>query len=126
MTTAKLTEKQRRGMEAFEAARKAGVPLSEYAKSQGLEARELYDAIARLRKGGLLPATERPHRDRRAFVAVKVVRSAPRNMDAARVAPRGGMVCRLVHAGGFVIECGEWPPPTWIAALRRECRDAAP
>jgi hypothetical protein len=126
MTTAKLTEKQRCGMEAFEAARKAGVPLSEYAKSQGLDARELYDAIARLRKRGVLPATERPHRGRRAFVAVKVVGSAPHKMDSARSAPRGGMLCRLVHASGFVIECGEWPPPTWIAALSRECRDAAP
>ena len=107
MTMAKLTEKQRRGMDAFEAAHKAGVPLSEYAKSQGLDARELYDAIARLRKRRVLPATERPHRDRRAFVAVKVVGSGPRNMDVARAGPRGGMVCRLVHAGSFVIECGE-------------------
>jgi hypothetical protein len=126
MTTAKLTEKQRRGMEAFEAAREAGMPLSEYAKSQGLDARELYDAIAQPRRRGVLPETEHPHRDRRAFVAVKVVGAAPRNLDSVRAPPRGGMVCRLVHAGGFFIECGEWPPPAWVAALSRECRDVAP
>src|SRR5256885_15106264 len=27
-----------------------------------------------------------------------------------------GMVCRLVCEHGWVIECGEWPPPGWLSA----------
>src|ERR1700731_870669 len=45
-----LTEKQRVAVEALEGARRAGVPLSDYAKSKGLEMRPVYDAIAALRR----------------------------------------------------------------------------
>jgi len=38
---------------------------------------------------------------------------------------RSGMVCRLVHAAGFVIECGEWPPAAWLLSLASGQRDAA-
>jgi hypothetical protein len=44
--TETLTEKQRVAMEALEGARRAGVPLSDYAKAKGLELRPVYDAIA--------------------------------------------------------------------------------
>ncbi len=126
MTTAKLTEKQRRAMEALEAARKAGMSLSDYAKAEGLAIRELYDAIAALRRRGVLPATDRPRPRKRPFLAVQVVNAAKRVPVMAQPAPRSGMVCRLVQAGGLVIECGEWPPAGWVAALIRDCRDAAP
>jgi hypothetical protein len=53
------TEKQRVAVEALEAARRAGVPLSDYAKAKGLELRPVYDAIAALRRRGALPGSER-------------------------------------------------------------------
>jgi hypothetical protein len=40
-----LTEKQRVAVEALEGARRAGVPLSDYAKAKGLELRPVYDAL---------------------------------------------------------------------------------
>jgi hypothetical protein len=49
-----MTEKQRRAVEALEGARSEGVTLSEYAKGHGLVLRELYDAIAALRRKGML------------------------------------------------------------------------
>jgi hypothetical protein len=55
MTTAMFTEKQRQAVEAMEGARSEGVALSRYAKAHGLIIRELYDAIACLRRKGLLP-----------------------------------------------------------------------
>ena len=45
-----LTEKQRVAVEALEGARRAGVPLSDYAKAKGLATRPVYDAIAALRR----------------------------------------------------------------------------
>ena len=125
MTTATLTEKQRRGMEAFEGARRAGVTLSSYAKAQGLVVREVHDAVAQLRKRGVLPATTRPRKRKNGFVAVQVVSTGTRLPAVPWPTAREGMVCRLVHAGGFVIECGEWPPPAWLAAVLAERRDAA-
>ena len=111
-----LTEKQRAAMDALQAARAAGVGLSAYARANGLNVRQLHDSVTGLRKRGLVPATERPHRSKGAFVAVKVVSSSAQTPDVARSA-RGGMVCRLVHAAGFVIECGEWPPAAWLLSL---------
>ena len=107
-------EKQREAVEALEGARRAGVPLSEYAKSKGFELRPVYDAIATLRRRGALPPTDRP-RKRRAksksrFVAVRV-RSSP----AAAAAAGSGLVCRLVRGDGCMIECGEWPPAAWLS-----------
>ena len=125
MTRATLTDKQRRGMEALEAARRAGMTLSDYAKTQGLKVRELYDAVAGLRQRGVLPATERARKRKSGFMAVQVVSSTPPPAEVARSGPPVGMVCRLVHVGGFVIECGEWPPPAWLRAVLVERRDAA-
>ena len=119
-----LTDKQRAAIDAFQAARAAGVGLSAYARANGLNVRQLHDAVTGLRKRGLVPATERRRGGKSAFVAVKMVSSLSRAADVAR-SPRVGMVCRLVHAAGFVIECGEWPPAAWLLSLSAERRDAA-
>ncbi|HUN77262.1 MAG TPA: hypothetical protein VMU40_22320 [Steroidobacteraceae bacterium] len=107
-----MTEKQRRAREALEAARGEGVSLSDYAKAHGLPIRELYDAVAALRRKGVLAKTGRAPRSK--FVEVRV---GPERTV-------GGIVCRFVH-GGVVIECTQWPPPGWVAALVRPAADAA-
>ncbi len=116
-----LTQKQRLAMEAFEGAQRAGVGLSDYAKAKGLVVRQVYDAVALLRKRGVLPPTAHPRKRKSNFVAVRV-RSSPVEPS---VSVRTGLVCRLVHASGWRLECGEWPPPAWLAAVCSECRDAA-
>jgi hypothetical protein len=122
--TEPLTEKQRVAMEALEGARRAGVPLSDYAKAKGLELRPVYDAIAALRRRGALPGTDRPRERKSKFLAVRV-RSSPVAVAEGGRAARSGMVCRLVCAPGWVIECGEWPPPSWLSAVLPGQRDAA-
>jgi hypothetical protein len=119
-----LTELQRKAMAALQAARAAGVGLSAYGRANGLNVRQLHDAVTGLRKRGLIPATKRAQRRSGAFVAVKVVDLPSRGPDVAR-APRVGMVCRLVHVAGLVIECGEWPPAAWLQSLVWGHRDAA-
>jgi hypothetical protein len=71
MTTAMFTEKQRQAVEAMEGARSEGVALSRYAKAHGLIIRELYDAIACLRRKGLLPKPMRKAKGK--FVEVRVL-----------------------------------------------------
>jgi hypothetical protein len=119
-----MTEKQRVAVEALEAARRAGVPLSDYAKAKGLELRAVYDAIAALRRRGALPRTDRPRKRKSRFVAVRVRSSPPSVAEIAR-APRSGSVCRLVFVQGWAIECGEWPAPSWVSAVLSGRGDAA-
>jgi hypothetical protein len=112
MTAAQMTEKQRRARDAQEAARREGVSLSDYAKAQGLPIRELYDALAALRRKSVLP---KPTTPKSRFVEMRV---SPERAAGSAV------VCRLVHAG-VVFECTQWPPASWVAALRRPTSDAA-
>ncbi len=123
--TETLTEKQRVAVETLEGARRAGVPLSDYAKAKGLATRPVYDAIAALRRRGALPGTDRPRKRKSKFVAVRVMSSSA---PVTEVAPAGrsGLVCRLVCAQGWAIECGEWPAPSWVSAVLAGRGDAAP
>jgi hypothetical protein len=125
--TETLTGKQRVAVEALEAARQAGMTLSDYAKVQGLEVRPVYDAIAALRRRGALAGSDRPHkrRSKSRFVAVRVTSSSTPVSEVA-LAARSGLVCRLVCAPGWVIECGEWPAPSWVSAVLAGRGDAAP
>ena len=120
MTTRKLTDMQRSALEAVEAARSAGLGLSVYARANGLNARQLHDAVTGLRKRGVLPPTltPRPRRPKAAFVALKVENLPPATQ-------RSGMVCRVIHHSGLVIECGEWPPAGWLSSMIAERAGAA-
>lgn len=115
---------ERVAVEPLEGARRAGVPLSDYAKAKGLELRPVYDAIAALRRRGALPGTDLPRKRKSKFVAVRV-RSSPLPIAEVGGVARSGMVCRLVCAQGWAIECGEWPPPSWLSAVLPGQRDAA-
>jgi hypothetical protein len=122
MATAAMTEKQRRALEAMEAARQQGCSLTEYAKAQGLAVREIYDALAALRRKGVLPKVAREPKSK--FVSVRV---APASTMSTAARPLGAslVLCRIVHAAGLVIECAQWPEPRWVAALGSGSTDAA-
>lgn len=118
-TGSEMTEKQRRAVEALEGARSEGVRLSEYAKGHGLPLRELYDAIAALRRKGVLAKPQRKRASGR-FMAVRVAEGAAPAMSSTSSAP----LCRIVQRD-CVIECLQWPPPGWLAALTPGSTDAA-
>lgn len=121
MATAEMTEKQRAAVAALDGAHREGKTLSDYAKAHGLAIWALYNALACLRRKGVLPKSTR--RARGKFVAVRVMPKGPTPVPERAVV--GGMICRIVHRDGFVIECGQWPPPAWLTALARESTDAA-
>jgi hypothetical protein len=123
--TATLTDKQRVAMDALQGARAAGLALSAYARAHGLNARQLHDSVVALRRRGVLPPPDRPRPRKGAFVAVRVVNTPP-PPSMRPSPPRTGMVCRVLHASGLVIECGEWPPAGWLLSLSAGRRDAAP
>jgi hypothetical protein len=119
-TATEMTEKQRLALEAMEGARNEGISLSDYAKARGFMIRELYDSIAGLRRKGLL-AQAAKRKSRGKFVAVRVAREPTLPIASSTTS---AAVCRVVQPG-YVIECLQWPPPDWLAALIAGSTDAA-
>jgi len=117
MTTTKiLTERQQQGLEHLRKAQVRGCSLVEYCSTLGLEVKELYMMRQQLVRKGVLPPgrrkAEEPVRADKsgAFVPVRIVPSAPVPVSPA-------VSCRLVHPSGWVIECGGFPPASWMAAV---------
>lgn len=71
-----MTEKQRLAVEALEGARREGRSLRAYAQSHGLAIQDLYNALAALRRKGLL---------------AKPSRSAPAKFVSVRIEPGTGL-----------------------------------
>jgi len=111
MKNVEMTELQRQSLEHFERARREGLSIKAYARAHGISAQQIYDTVARLRRRGALP--DQAARSGK-FIAVKI---APPPISPATV-------CRMLGSGGFVIECLQWPPRTWLESLTRSS-DAA-
>jgi hypothetical protein len=115
-TTDPLTEREQEALEHMRKAQELGTTLKEYASRFGLNVRQLYQLRRPLvRKGALGPnpgqAKEPRKVDREgAFSPVRIVSSGPAPGSPA-------VVCRLVHPSGWVLECGGWPPASWMAAI---------
>jgi len=102
-----MTELQREALEHLEKARQEGLSISAYARTHGIPAQRIFDAVARLRRRGALP----DHSVKRGkFIAVKI--APPPSISNATV-------CRMLTPGGLVIECVQWPPRTWLESLTR-------
>lgn len=122
MTARVMTQRQRAAVEALETARSQGCSLTQYARTHGLKVQSIYVTLSELRKQGLLPKSGRKLPSK--FLAVKV---QPRSVPTPGPLMGGaGVLCRIAHARGYLIECLHWPPPSWLAALSTESMDAAP
>ncbi len=113
-TTEPLTEQEQQALEQMRQAQEQGSTLKELAARLGQDVGHLYEIRRRLvRKGAFGPVPGRKTRKPRktgAFVPVRVVPAAP--------TPKGtSITCRLLHPGGWVLECDGLPPATWIAAV---------
>jgi hypothetical protein len=100
----------------LQCAERQGITLSQYAQSAGLKVGSLYEAKRRLgRLGAVEPNRAAPGSQPRTgeFLPVQVL-PVPKSISVA-AAP--GAVCRLRTAHGLVIECADWPPASWMAAL---------
>lgn len=82
--SAVLTEMQAQAIECLEEARSAGVALSAHVRSRGLNLRGIYDAIAQLRRRGIVPPAPRRARKRASLVPVRFAKVEGRPAAAAR------------------------------------------
>ena len=82
-TTAALTELQAQAIECLEGARSAGVALSAHVRSRGLNLRGIYDAIAQLRRRGIVPPAPQRARKRASSVPVRFAKVEVRPAVAA-------------------------------------------
>jgi hypothetical protein len=99
-------------LEHAQAAKSQGVPLSQYCRTAALNVSSLYNIRRQLVKRGVLPRQRAVAKrvSKKAFVAVRVV---PPTVAS-------GSVCRLRSPSGWVIECANWPEPSWMKELTGE------
>ena len=115
-TTEILTEREQQALEHMRKAQELGVTLKDYAARNGLDVQMLYQLRKPLvRKGALGPvrrvSREAPTAEKQsAFLPVRVVSVAPR-----RGSPT--VACRLVHPSGWVLECDDLPPASWVTSV---------
>jgi hypothetical protein len=122
-TTEPLTEREQQALEQMREAQEQGSTLKDYAAKIGLDVRQLYELRRRLvRKGAFGSPPRRKARKSRkegAFLPVRVVPVAPGPSNTS-------VTCRLVHPGGWVLECNGLPPASWISAVLAGGAHAAP
>lgn len=110
-----LTLGEQRYLERVREAQGEGVSLRDYYLAHGLSLRMLSRVQRQLAlKGMVLPSSDAlagagmPGKLIEVHVADAVGRAG---------FPAAGAVCRLHHPSGWVIECGSWPDPLWMAGL---------
>lgn len=114
MTEQQLTEREQQGLEHVKKAGELKYSLARYAAAFTLDVKDLYEAKRRLvRKGVIARRTKSWDGEQRGgFVPVRIVPAVP-----VPASMSGAMSCRIVHASGWVIECGALPQASWIAAV---------
>lgn len=112
--TEPLTDQEQQALEQMRQAQEQGSTLKELARTLGQDVGRLYELRRRLvRKGAFGPLPRRKTRKSgktRAFVPVRIVSATPTSKSIS-------VTCRLVHPGGWILECDGLPPPTWISAV---------
>src|SRR5690606_32066072 len=108
----------------MEAARSQGCSLTDYAKANGLDVRRIFAILTMLRRRGLLPSPGRKQRSPFLAVRVQPTATSPTAIPSS-LSAGSSVVCRIVPRHGEVIECLQWPPPNWVAALNAGSTDAA-
>jgi hypothetical protein len=125
-----LTEHGLECLEHLKQARALGASVAEYARTHGLKARTLYDAIRTLKKKGVLAegvawhrrgglsAESQSERGASGFVSVQVERPNGRSCPSLPV-------LRFRHVRGHVLEFGIWPPADVLGTVLSGGCDAA-
>lgn len=117
-TQGELTLAEQRLLERVQEAASEGVSLRDYYRAHGLSVPMLYKVRRRLVQKGLLPPLRQSAGTTEVPGKLVQVRVAEEMEDAEVAVP--GLVCRVHHPRGWLIECGEWPDPRWLAALMGE------
>ena len=111
-TRGELTLAEQRFLERVQEAASEGVSLRDYYRAHGLSMAMLYKVRRRLVQKGLLPPLRESAGTSEVVGKLVEVHVAE---EAAVAVP--GLVCRLHHPSGWLIECGQWPDLRWLAGL---------
>lgn len=109
-----LTERQQKCLEYDRQARERGVSFAALCRSLDLNLNSWYSIRLTLVRKGVIGG-------RRKVVAPEAAKEAATasGFAAVRIVPpaAAGMICRIRHPSGWVIECASWPEGTWMAAV---------
>ena len=112
---AELTLGERRYLERVREAQAEGVTLRDYYLAHGLSLRMLSRVQRQLAEKGIAPPpSEMPAG---AGKTGKLIEMRVADQGRCGVSALSGSVCRLRHPSGWMIECGMWPEPRWLAGL---------
>ena len=113
----KLTDRERECVKHIRQARERGMSFAEYCRSAGLKANEWHGVRHGMVKKNLLPPgpgakrkSARSPRKPVGFIPVRVESSGG-------AGPSIGMLCRVRHPSGCIIECASWPELNWMRGL---------
>ncbi len=112
---AELTLGERRYLERVREAQSEGVSLRDYYLAHGLSLRMLSRVQRQLSDKGMVPPPSGAVVE--ACTTGKLIEVRVGDCVGRAGLPATGAVCRLCHPSGWVIECGVWPEPVWIAGL---------
>ena len=112
MTSDELSERELRVLEHLQKAKELEVTVAEYARGFGVDAGELYRIRQKLVRRGAIEGPVQGSKDVPLgdFMSVLI---SPNGSAPAPSAP----VCRIRHPSGLEIECTDFPPASWLAAL---------
>jgi hypothetical protein len=112
-----LTDRERECVKHIRQARERGMSFAEYCRSTGLKANEWHGVRHGMVKKKLLPPVpgSRPKPVRSGgkparFIPVRVESSSGTGSSI-------GMLCRVRHPSGWIIECASWPELSWMRGL---------
>ena len=122
-----LSERERQGLDHLRQAKDLGVSLAEYCRSFDLDLNLWYRIkqklvrkglvekgearkMAKLAEAPVLPPEKPPAFARVQIAAVPELGSPPAVMPVP-------VACRIVHPSGWVVECGTFPPASWLATV---------
>ena len=112
---ADLTLGEQRYLERAREAEKEGTSLHAYYRAHGLSLNMLYKVRRQLVAKGIVAPPAGPPASADQPSKLVEVRIAQR-LGKVEI-PAAGSVCRLRHPSGWMIECGSWPEPVWLAGL---------
>lgn len=108
-----LSERERACLAHLEEAKRLGLSFSQYCREKELSIHQWTWIKRALMRKGVVGGRGRSERTKAAgFAPVRIVPTAA--VIATPAAARG---CRIHHPSGWLIECADYPPVSWLSAL---------
>jgi hypothetical protein len=124
-----LSERERQGLDHLRQAKELGVSLAEYCRSFDLDLNLWYRIKQKLVHKGLVEKGDARKMAKRtespvllpekasAFARVQIAAPSVPAAESPHAVMPVLVACRIVHPSGWVVECGTFPPASWLASV---------